>query len=596
MPTAPVPLCAPPPPDLDWRTGKTPVSRQFDDIYFSSDGGLDETVDVFLKGCDLPADWHGHDVYTICELGFGTGLNFLATWDLWNKNPGKGRLHFISIEAYPFDRQSLKKALGAWPALAPEAEKLLAQWPGRVKGVHRLHFGNVSLSLLHMDVGAALRALDGQVNSWFLDGFSPAKNPDMWSADVFSEIAKKSTYRAKLATFTVAGAVRRGLTDAGFWVEKRPGFGRKRERLIAQYKGTSVPSKPRQSLSPVIIGQGIAGASIALAYKRRGIEPILIAPREGTERAASANPAALVMPRLDLQDRPESRFFLSAYLYAQNVYTAQGSVLQNGLMHIAKDAKEAARFQKIAAQAALPPEHMQYVEAREIAPMFGLDIDGDFPGLYFPKAMTIAPKHARAAFLKNCKTIDAHVSDIQKTGAGWQVMNADGQWIAEASHVHVCAGQGVEGLVPANVRYTSGQVCWHENIAGPKPGLIYGGYATAYETGMLLGASHNHVEKDFIATANGHERENILKDYEHLTGQVLPRDHWHDRASVRVTTRDTLPISYEFKPGLWVLSGLGSRGFSLAPLLGEAQVSWVCAEPLPLARDAQIRFGAREKS
>ena len=278
MSTSPKPLTATPKPKLDWGREGTPSSTEYDDIYFSVDGGLEETKAVFLQGCGLPQAWKNKQVFTIGELGFGSGLNFLAAWELWTQtaNPSQ-QLHFISIEAYPWTSEDLQKALTHWPTLEAYAAPLIEQWPGQVKGVHRLHFGNVHLTLFHMPIDEALSTMDAQIDAWFLDGFSPSKNPDMWSEDVFNALAKHSAPNAKLATFTVAGHVRRGLGNASFDVEKKPGFGRKRERLEATLKDSKPLeiTTPYTDKPPVIIGGGIAGASIARAYQRRGISPDL---------------------------------------------------------------------------------------------------------------------------------------------------------------------------------------------------------------------------------------------------------------------------------------------------------------------------------
>jgi len=180
---SPTPLTQTPPATLDWSRPNTPAALDFGDIYFSTDGGLDETRSVFLDGCGLPERWLDSSVFTIAELGFGSGLNFLATWQLWAKTAKpKQRLHFVSIEKFPFDRTQLSRALSAWPELESFSQKLIQQWPGRVKGLHRLNFGPVTLTLVHEDVMAGLDQIDTlKADAWFLDGFSPSGNPDMWS-------------------------------------------------------------------------------------------------------------------------------------------------------------------------------------------------------------------------------------------------------------------------------------------------------------------------------------------------------------------------------------------------------------------------------
>ena len=222
--TAPKPLTATPPALLKWSDEGEPVAQEFDDVYFSKDGGLDESKAVFLQGSHLPEAWQDTDVFVIGELGFGSGLNFLAAWDLWNISSKSGQcLHFLSVEAFPLSKAQLTRTLEKFPSLKPLADQLIAQWPARVKGVHRLHFGAVTLTLFHGEIEPVLSSMDARINAWFLDGFSPAKNPDMWSDVVFAHMARLSAPSASVATFTVAGDVRRGLSAAGFAVEKKTG-------------------------------------------------------------------------------------------------------------------------------------------------------------------------------------------------------------------------------------------------------------------------------------------------------------------------------------------------------------------------------------
>lgn len=222
---------------LDWQDG-LPFSSRFGDIYFSADSGCEETRHVFLQGnclaqrfASLPA---GKNLI-IGETGFGTGLNLLCAWQLFEQAaPPDASLDFFSVEKYPLDDDELRAALALWPELQPFAEILLAHWRGRVPGWNRWHFdgGRVRLTLALGDIAEMLPQLPvGAVDAWFLDGFSPAKNPEMWSDEVLTGIARASRPGATLATYTCAGWVRRGLQQAGFTVERTPGFGRKREML-----------------------------------------------------------------------------------------------------------------------------------------------------------------------------------------------------------------------------------------------------------------------------------------------------------------------------------------------------------------------------
>ncbi len=564
---APVPLTACDPPRLDWSRPGMPVALDFDDIYFSADGGLAETEAVYLAACGLPDRWQGRQNFVIGELGFGSGLNFLAAWRLWSKTkPLNGHLHFISIEKYPFSGQDLERALGAWPELSDFTERLIEIWPGRVKGAHILQINsNVTLTLLHDDVLVGLKALQGQVDAWFLDGFSPAKNPDMWSEDVIGELGRLSAPDARIGTFTVAGSVREALSRAGFEVTKKDGFGRKRHRLEAVFP--EGPAALVSNIDPVIVGAGIAGASLARAFMRRGIVPTLIDPHDGT--AASGNKAAIVKPRLDLQDRQESRFFLESYLYALRAYAEDGAVLSKGVFHAAKSDKDIERFKRLGIYQSLPPEQMCFA----IGPK-GL------PGLNFPEALVIDPIKTCQLFRSGAKFILGKAVNVEQHSGKTFVKDADGHTLGSGSHVFVAAGAGISSLgLEANfpLRYSRGQVTTTARVDVDGV-LTYGGYAIPLGDYALLGASHARLtDIDPYAVTKSDDVENIEK-FKAVTGVIAEPLAGGSRASVRVTQSSTLPLLRKNK-NIFTLTALGSRGFVFAPLLAEHIVSEVCGEP-----------------
>ena len=219
---------------LQFTPDGTPRSDLFDDIYHSADGGLEQARHVFLAGNGLPERWRGRDRFVIVETGFGLGLNFLASWAAWRKDTARSRgLHFISCELHPFRVDDLVRAHANWPELAPLAARLHAQWPALTGGMHHLHLdeGQVCLTLFFGDVCEGLAQIDAHADAFFLDGFSPAKNPLMWSAELFHLLSRQAAPGATLATWSVAGKVREGLRRAGFTVSMSPGFGGKRQML-----------------------------------------------------------------------------------------------------------------------------------------------------------------------------------------------------------------------------------------------------------------------------------------------------------------------------------------------------------------------------
>jgi len=555
---APRPLTLCPPAQLDWSRPSTPAASEFGDIYFSTDGGLEETRTVFLKGCGLPENWKGTERFVIGELGFGSGLNFLAAWQMWEaEKPANGHLHFVSIEKFPFDKDQLTRALEAWPELNLYAQQLIKAWPGRVRGFHRLHFGDVTLTLIHDDIKSVLSEVDMKANAWFLDGFSPAKNPDMWTPAIMARLAELSAPNAKLATFTVAGTVRQALKNAGFNVEKKEGFGRKRHRLEASLPGQAEVFSYTASETPVIIGGGIGGLSLAKAFLRRGIKPIIYEDPEHI--AASGNPAALIKPRLDLQDRPESRFFLNSYLYALQTY--QEAILSVGVRHIPKSEAESLRYQKLLQQNALGDEHFE---------------DGAEQVVVFPQALSISPVKYREAVLEKVEYRS------QKLG----------RLPPDKNDYFIAAGFGIKALIPEwPLRFSRGQITYADISSEFPQATSYGGYAIPLEEDMLIGATHKRLienQNPFALDAED-DRKNIAQ-FEQYTNLKASKTNKPSRASIRVTSADTLPVIGQTGQGHFVLTGLGSRGFVFAPLLAEAIVSHYLGDPLPIAKSVWDKF------
>ncbi|WP_208347622.1 tRNA (5-methylaminomethyl-2-thiouridine)(34)-methyltransferase MnmD [Pseudaestuariivita rosea] len=215
--------------NLEWRDGKTPVSQRFDDPYFSIHDGLAETRHVFLAGNDLPGRFR--DGFAIAELGFGTGLNFLVTLDAWAGSGAQGRFHFTSFEAFPMGLDDMRKALAAFPAVSGWVDPLITAL-GTSVGPHDI--GPAVLTIVEGDARKTLPEWGGAADAWYLDGFSPAKNPELWGPDLMAQVAGHTHPGGTAATYTAAGAVRRGLEDAGFEVTRVPGYGRKRHMTRAR--------------------------------------------------------------------------------------------------------------------------------------------------------------------------------------------------------------------------------------------------------------------------------------------------------------------------------------------------------------------------
>ena len=426
------------PPQLQWGDDGAPFSQEFGDIYFSRDDGLAETEYVFLQQNRLAERWSALDaqqsgVFVIGETGFGTGLNFFSAWRLWQTTaPKSWRLHFISLEKFPLEHAQLQRALQQWPQFAALSAQLLAQYPPLVPGQHLLKLGdNVVLQLLFDDAVAALDGLhdsgaaeliDGfSIDAWFLDGFAPAKNPAMWSEQLFAHIGRLSKPGTSFATFSVAGPVKRGLQDAGFNIEKLAGFGSKRQMLRGDFDAAKVapsnfpktkyraidywayPPPPLAARTAIVIGGGLAGTSTARALAERGWPVTLLEQSAALAGGASGNPTGVLYTKLSPQAGTLNRFTLASYLYALRFY--RQLFINNeirgdefcGVLQLADDAQQ---YQQLREAFRGHDDWVQFVDAERASELTRNALLRQ-AALWFPRAGWLAPRVICIALLRN---------------------------------------------------------------------------------------------------------------------------------------------------------------------------------------------------
>lgn len=631
---------------LDWNEAGTPVSSEFGDVYFSNDNGLSETRYVFLQQNRLPERFshHDSDSFVIGETGFGTGLNFLATMAAFLEQAplsGNGsRLHFISVEKYPLTQADLRKALAAWPELSHLSQDLIDQWPLPVSGCHRLLFadGRIRLDLWFGDIKEMLPQVPhpatGLVDAWYLDGFSPAKNPEMWTQDLFDDLARLARPDATLSTFTCAGFVRRGLIAAGFAMKKVKGHGSKREMLAGVREG----KVPQQSIAPwyarpagregevLIIGGGIASAMTALSLVERGRHVTLLCEDGEPASGASGNRQGALYPLLNGEHDALSRFYSLAFGFARNRLLALAkhhpvAFSLCGVTQLGYDDKSAAKLAKMS-QGPFPPELMHPLSAAEVEQVVGLPCDAD--GVSYPLGGWLCPADLTRAAIREAQAsgrlevlFNAAVSRIAEEADGWRVESRDGrQW--HAPNLVVAAGHQLPALLPFAelplypVRGQVSHVPTTTGLSQLKTVLCYDGYLTPAHNGAhCIGASYGRNQTDLAYRADEQE-QNRARLQACLPDQTWPAEvdvsGNQARVGVRCASRDHLPVAgsvarlaaladhdvnapadqqsaLPLHAGLYVLGALGSRGLCSAPLCGELVASEICGDPLPLAAD-----------
>lgn len=551
---------------------------------------------MFLAGCGLPAAWVGRRRFTVGELGLGTGLSLAALLDLWRRHgPADGFLHIFSVEAHPITAGQAATVLSAWPELAPVAGPLIRGWPGRARGFHRIDLPGLRavIDVAVLEAGEALARWDGRADAWFLDGFAPSRNPDMWRPEVLRAVAGHSAPGARLASWTAAAAVRRDLQAAGLAVERKPGFGRKTHRIEARAPGT--PSSEIPPPRVVIVGAGIAGACLARAFRALGVAPSVVG-EDGPGRPAGP-PAAVVAPRLDAGLGGTAALFAQAACRARRVYDeVPGAVLSSGAVQLATGPKDPGRFARIAGSDLFEPGAMQTLPAAVASARLGEPAPG---ALRMVDAAVVAPDRLLGAWTGGA--IAGRVAALARAGSAWRVLDPSGALLAEAEIVCLAAGLGCAPLVPGlPLSPVRGQASMAPGVASPDTAL-FGGYIMNGPEGLVFGSTHDRGDADpGVRTAD--QDRNLA-----MLGAALPKLAARARAApltawagVRATTPDFLPVAGEAGEGLHVLCGLGSRGYTLAPLLAEHVAAKAFGAPSPLPADlaalvAPGRFAERAR-
>lgn len=619
---------------LNFAPDGTPRSTDYGDVYHTAAGGLEQARQVFMAGCGLPERWQGRKRFTILETGFGLGLNFLATWAAWRADPARSQeLHFVSTEKHPFSAADLAVLHRAWPELAPLADELRRAWPDLLPGTHRLHLGSgadgdrVTLTLLFGDALATLPQLQARVDAIYLDGFSPAKNPELWSPQVFYPLARLAAPGARIATWSVAGAVREGLARAGFHVDKVPGFGTKRERLVGERTARDNDPAPAETSGAgpddrraLVIGAGFAGTSVAERLAARGWQ-VEVIDAVGPGAGASGNRIGVLRPLPAVDDNRLARLTRAAFLYTRHhlqALSAQGLPVQwgaSGVLHLGRDPVHEATQRKVVELHQPPADYLRYVGQDEASAIAGWPTAAG--GWFFPGGgWGVPPSLCRANLARFPERIRTRfgqaVASIAHRDGEWEAHAEDGTLLGRAPHLVLANAAAAKALYPAPwlpLRPARGQTTVIPAAALPAPKVVVCrlGYVTPVVDGYrVCGASFIAGDTD-PALRPAEHRENLQKlDFilPGLTAQAEPPldpDTQEGRVGFRPVSPDRLPMvgalpaaeaapgqslaAIPRLPGLWLLNGFGARGLVWSAHAGELLASRMAGDPLPLEAD-----------
>lgn len=642
---------------ISFQANGAPYSKQFDDIYFDTESGCQQSESVFIQGNDIASRLlSGPESFTIAETGFGTGLNFLLTLRVFRQvqqefahSPGKKlpKLTFISVEKYPLSKAQLIQSLAIWPELVDFTEALAEQYPEQFNAnEYLLSFfdGKVTLKLYIGDAALALENIrgpkSGLVDAWYLDGFSPAKNPEMWSRELFAQIARLSKDQASLSTFTVAGFVKRQLNSVGFRLEKKPSQGKKKEILTGVYQQNKLIGKGYQLRPQIakpqhvsIIGGGIASACAAYALTQKGVKVTLYCQDQEIAQGASSNAIGALYPLLHQQSDDISSFYQQAFWHAKNLYQSlldQGYHFAHnwcGLLEVSYKETLEKRQQKFEQFNAWPKELIHGVDQEQASALAGIKLDNG--GLFMPNAGWIAPQELVTQVFKaaldskrlRIKT-GVTVQRLEQTAKNkWNIHTSKGEF--SASVLVVCGGAEaiklniLDQLPLSSVRGQVTSMTTNNRISPLSTVLCHKGYLTPEHQGIhCIGAT---FDKDSfnIQSRDEDDQYNLA-----MLNKCLPElDVWQEsdfcaaKARLRCATPDHLPLVGAmpdieahkaiyphlakdknwryFEPApvvdnLYMLTGLGARGLCSAPLVADILAADICGTPYPV--DSKVLF------
>ena len=635
--------------DIIFQQDGSPYSNQFDDIYFDTESGCLQSERVFIQGNKI-AEKLGQfsSTLVIGETGFGTGLNFLLTLALYQTLKAQGKspapIHFISTEKYPLTKAQLQQSLACLPQLAELSTLLINAYPETLEKTCDFSFfdNKIKLTILVGDSTESFRQLkvstkgahQGLVDAWYLDGFSPSKNPQMWQPALFEQLGRLSKAEASVATFTVAGIVRRGLTDNGFRVQRQSYGGKKKEILTGVFQqsvkfGKSYQLRPLSTKPQhvTIIGGGIASACAAWALVRKDIKVTLLCKDEEVAQGASSNHVGALYPLIHQTQDDISLFYQQALSHSREFYQSlltQGQTFAHqwcGLLELSFNDKLKKRELGLSEKALWPKSLIRAVTAEQASEIAGIKLNNS--GLFIENAGWIAPAELVNALFDSAKATGLLKVKTRVT-VNSLTQNQDGKWLLDtnkgtlkASNLVVASGADkiehheLNSLPTYPVRGQVSVMNTNDNISSLSTVICHKGYLTPkHHNKHCIGATFDKLSTNTQANEKSDQynlamlSESMKEDF----GWSIP-DIAESKARIRCMTPDHLPIvgpvaktsdypalyphlakdknwRYEqpapYLDNLYVLTGLGARGLCSAPLLADILVADLCGTPYPV--------------
>lgn len=630
------------PPQLNFNDEGIPCSEYFDDPYFSLANPLEESRHVFLNSTNILDRWKNNH-FTIGELGFGFGINFLVTAQARIDQDSSHRLHFISIEKHPVDPSDLAKFYQQLKIKHPLVKQLINHYPPAVQGHHRIHFQeyNISLTLIFGDASNCLQDCDFKVDAWYLDGFAPNKNPELWNMKVANEIYRLTKTHGTFSTYSAARNVNDNFTQAGFKISKKPGYGKKREMIIGQRINKTQnhqyslnkkswlqnpPSEIRKK-QVLVIGAGMAGCAVSAALAQRGWHVTIIERNTSLASEASGNPNAVLMPRLSVDHDIQSQLTLSGFLYTTRLLNQLQSLSdsfswqQCGAIQVPRDEAQWQRMLTIASQEKIPAALFQEINKHTASQLSQCEIAHD--GWHIPEAGLLHPKEFCHALIEQYRNhikiiFNSEVSSIKSENNKWAACDDNENEIYSADALVIANAYSANQFKQSHwnkLHAKRGQITFIPEVESnthPSKIICADAYITpSTNNNIILGASFITGEIDIDIRQKEHD-ENVAKIKKILPSFTIKHpNQLQGRAAIRAVSGDRLPIvgpiakQAEFDrdfyhaalgsvrekysiphyyQNLYIASGFGSRGLAWIPLCSEVLACIMNNEPSPISK------------